>query len=437
VIRRLAWEILRSGDPIPTRRVAALAAQHGLEDRDRALLRHLVGTEVRRRGTLAAIVRHLAHGRIHSALAAHLRLGLVQLFFSDQIPDHAALAETVQAALDTLGQSKGRTVNAILRAALELRREGHCQDAQRDLVGRDLHLAEPVFRDPETHPLLWAEDALSMPAAFMRPWTRRFGLDGARELARSFLEEPPLSVRSVGGAREELAAELEGAVAAAHPAILLVPASATARVISSEPFRAGRLSIQGEAALRAAELCGAREGEAWLDLCAAPGGKTAVLAAAGARVTACDLSAERIDRARDTLARLGLGERVEWIVLADGQPPEVGEMPGVLVDAPCSNSAVLGGRPDARWRHGPAARAGLARLQTALLAAGAERTAIGGRLVYSTCSIEPEENEQRVRAFLADRPQWELDEEIATHPRPLEPGGPSDGGFAARLLRVG
>jgi 16S rRNA (cytosine967-C5)-methyltransferase len=436
VIRRLAWEVLRSGEAIPTRRVASIAARHELEGRDRGLLRHLVSTEARRRGTLAALLRHLAHSRFHADLAAHLRLGLVQLFFSDQIPDHAALSETVQAAHDTLGPSKARTVNAVLRAAVELRVEGHCDDPRRDLVGRDLSLAEQVFRDPGEHPLLWAEDALSMPAAFMKPWTRRFGVDGARELARAFLEPSPLSVRCVRGDRAALAAEFEGVVPSAHPAIFLLPAEAAASVIASGAFRRGDLSIQGEAALRAAELCEAREGEAWLDLCAAPGGKAAVLAAAGARVTACDVSVKRIERARETLARLGVADAVEWIALEEGAPPAVGEMDGVLVDAPCSNSGVLGARPDARWRHGPAARTALARLQTDLLCAGAERTAIGGRLVYSTCSIEPEENEQRVRAFLETRPSWRLDEQLATHPRPGEPGGSADGGFAARLLRA-
>jgi 16S rRNA (cytosine967-C5)-methyltransferase len=435
VIRRLAWEILRSGQAIPTRGVSALAARHELSERDRGLLRHLVGCEVRRRGTLVAVVSHLAHGRIHADLAAHLRLGLVQLLFADQVPDHAAVSETVGAVHDTLGPAKSRTANAILRAAVKLRSEGRSGDPRRDLVGRDLSLAAPVFRDPLRHPLLWAQDALSMPAAFMKPWTRRFGEEGARELARSFLEEPPLSVRRTRPDLAPLPAELDGAVAGAHPAVFVLPARATGAVLASEAFRRGELTVQGEAALRAAELCQAREGEAWLDLCAAPGGKTAVLAAAGARVTACDVSAAKIERGRESVERLGVGERVEWLLLEGGAPGPVEPHDGVLVDAPCSNSAVLGARPDARWRHGPAARAELARLQADLLAAAAERTAVGGRMVYSTCSIEPEENEQRVRAFCASHPDWELEAELATHPRPLSAGGPVDGGFAARLCR--
>ena len=141
------------------REVDSAARKRELDGRDRALLRHLIGFAVRRRGTLRALVRHFAHRKLNPDLVAHLHLGLTQLFFLDRVPDHAAVSETLGAVHDTVGQSKVPIVNAILRNAIRARREGHSGDPRRDIVGRELHLAVPVFRDPDQHPLLWVEDA--------------------------------------------------------------------------------------------------------------------------------------------------------------------------------------------------------------------------------------------------------------------------------------
>jgi 16S rRNA (cytosine967-C5)-methyltransferase len=208
VIRRLAWEVLRTGGAAPIRRVAAIAREHGLDARDRALLRRLVATEVRRRGTLQALVRRFARGRPSPELACFLRLGMVQLLFLDAVPDHAAVSETVRAAADALGLPKGRYVNAVLRAVAEARRAGSSGDLRRDLVGRAVHLAVPVFQDPLEHPLLWAEDALSIPAPLMKRWVKRMGREAAFEFATALLDEPPLSLRAVDVERDVIAAEL-------------------------------------------------------------------------------------------------------------------------------------------------------------------------------------------------------------------------------------
>ena len=202
--RQAAWRALRSGSIAPLRAVEQEAARAGLDARDRALARKLVGTEVRHRGTLRAILRHVAHGDLSADLAAHLHIGLVQLVYLDRIPPHAAVGETVGLVRDTIGVTEVEAANAILRAAQRLLREGRSGDPRRDIVGRELALAEPVFRDPSEHPLLWAEDALSMPAAIQKRWNARFGPERARALAEWALAEPPLSVRAVGGSGEEL-----------------------------------------------------------------------------------------------------------------------------------------------------------------------------------------------------------------------------------------
>ncbi|HVS10006.1 MAG TPA: transcription antitermination factor NusB [Planctomycetota bacterium] len=444
--RHAAWLLLRSGSETPLRDVGPVAESSGLDARDRAFLRRLVGTEVRRRGTLRALVRHFARGKPDIALSTHLHLGLTQLFFMDRVPDHAAVSETVGAVHHTLGPSKARYTNAVLRAALRERREGHSGDPRRDLPLRDLHFAEPVFRDPAEHPLLWAEDALSMPPAIMKRWTARFGEETARALALLALDEPPLSLRVVRGERDALQAELTEAGAPVrggrHPSILLAPSSEVEPVLSSAAFSEGRITVQGETALLAAEALQPREDESLLDLCAAPGGKTAVLAASGARVSACDVGEEKLSLVRSTLRRLALEDRVR-LLASDGTRslPEGELFDAALVDAPCTNTGVLAQRPEARWRFGPSMKRSLLALQSRLLTEAAARVRPGGRLVWSTCSLDPDENERQVAAFLAANPTWSLDLQRESLPDTAttqsEGRGPVDGGYFARLRHCG
>jgi len=201
-------------------------------------------------------------------------------------------------------------------------------------------------------------------------------------------------------------------------------------------FREGRITIQGETALRAAELVDARPGERILDLCAAPGGKTAVLAAAGVHVVARDVDEKRVARITNTLERLQLQSNVTLSVGRGTEGLEPASFDAVLVDAPCSNTGVLGKRPAARWRFSNASQTELGAIQTALLADGARCVRPGGRLVYSTCSIEPEENQRRVKAFLESHPEFTLEAELDALPQTRQPRGPMDGGYAARLRRA-
>ena len=433
--RIAAWEVLRSGSPTPMRLVDPVADRAGLDGRDRALVRRLVGTALRRRGSLLAITSLFARGKPKADVAVHLHLGLVQLLFMDRIPNHAAVGETSEAAARTIGRSKVPYVNGILRNVLRARHAGTSGDPRCDLIGRELHFEEPVFRDPELHPLLWAEDALSIPAQLYKRWLKRYGGTRTRALAETFLEEAPLSVRVVCGEPGELRAELEGVDFAetSHPRILLAPSGATEAVVNSAAFRAGRATVQGGHALAAAELVGAAPGMRILDLCASPGGKTAVLAASGADVLATDLDAGRLARLGETLERLGALERVERRESdGTGAVPE-SEFDAVLVDAPCSNTGVLGARPAARWRFGPRTQKELVALQGRLLREGAAKVKPGGRLVWSTCSLEPDENGGLVDHFLAEQPGWQRAGGVASLPDSAR--GPGDGGEAILLVR--
>jgi len=439
VPRHAAWTLLRSGRLTALREVDRVARARGLDARDTALLRRLVGTEVRRRGTLRALVQAFTRRKPSPDLAAHLRLGFVQLFFLDQVPPHAAVSETVRATADTLGPAKGRFANAVLREALRARREERSGDPRRDLVDREVSFERPVFRDPQAHPLLWAEDALSIPGALMKRWNKRYGDERAQALARTYMGEPDLSLRVVRGDADQACQALAqmglDPRRGAHERVLLVPAAETSTVVHAAPFEAGEWTVQGETSLRAAELLGSADGERILDLCAAPGGKTTLLAEGGARVLAVDRSPRRLLRVVEAARRLGVLARVRCVASDGARVLRRIAFDAALVDVPCSNTGVLGARPEARWRFGPATQAALVELQGRLLGEAARLVRPGGRLVYSTCSIEPEENARQVQAFLDGAAGWTLAREHeALADAPGGPG-PVDGGYAALLER--
>lgn len=150
---------------------------------------------------------------------------------------------------------------------------------------------------------------------------------------------------------------------------------------------------------------------------------------------ACDVDADKLERVQQTTQRLGVMDRIELRLLEAGAPPIEKDFDGVLVDAPCSNTGVLAARPDARWRFGPAQRRELGELQTRLIESGADRVRPGGALIWSTCSIEPEENGQLIKAFLERHADFELAGDHEILPDLGSPEGPIDGGYAARLVR--
>jgi 16S rRNA (cytosine967-C5)-methyltransferase len=170
-----------------------------------------------------------------------------------------------------------------------------------------------------------------------------------------------------------------------------------------------------------------------LDACAAPGGKTAQLAArlgATDQLIANEYSATRLDTLRDTLTRCGLSERIT-VRQADATTTHFGTFDRILLDVPCSNTGVFGRRPDARWTWTPQKLNALLDTQRALLDNAARQVAPGGRLVYSTCSIEPDENERQIAAFLDRHPEFTQGETILELPDTTH-----DGAFACILLRA-
>ena len=366
-----------------------------LELRDRALARMMAMTVLRRLGAIDRRLDAKLRKPPPEAVRVLLRLGAAQLLYMDT-PAFAAVDTTVRLAeaAEATRPFKG-LVNALLRGL------------QREAKGED---------DPE---------ALA-PGWLYARWRAAYGEDAARAVAAVIAEEPAtdLSLRDPA----ELAELAPGLEAEPLPGGSL--RSARRGDVADWPgYAEGKWWVQDAAAAIPARLLHVKQGETAVDLCAAPGGKTLQLAAAGARVTALDRSAQRLRRLSQALERTGLSAEVVAAEAERWDDPR--RFDTVLLDAPCSATGTFRRHPDVLWGTRPGDIAKLAAVQARLLDCAADRLAPGGRLVYCVCSLEPEEGEGQVTAFLARRPDLRLD--------PIAPGegGAPDGSVGeAGLLRV-
>ncbi len=343
-----------------------------LEERDRSLARALVATVLRRLGTLRHLLGlFLDRGppaqapRVETALL----IGTAQILFLG-VPDHAAVDLSVRLVqADREGLHFAGLVNAVLR---RVAREG---------AERLATLDTPVLDTPD-----W----------LMKRWAATYGAETAHAIAAANGHEPALdlTVKSDAGLwAEKLGGRVlpTGSVRTiAHGAVTALPG-----------FAEGAWWVQDTAASLPARLLGDISGRRVADLCAAPGGKTAQLAAAGALVTAVDRAPGRLRRLSDNLARLSLQAET---VRADVAEWEAEPFDAVLLDAPCSSTGTIRRHPDVPWLKQAADLAGLSALQRRLLERAAALTKPGGKLVYCTCSLEPEENETIIADFLAREP---------------------------------
>jgi len=394
-----------------------------LEGRDRAFARAIAAAALRRLGSVDAVLARFlerslpesaAHGR------AMLRIGAAQLLVLGT-PAHAAVAETVAAA-NALRQSRGfaKLINAVLR---RVAREG----------GAILAALPP---------------GADLPAWLYTRWRASYGAVAAR-IAEALLQEPPLDLTAKSDAHS-WAQQLGGVVTPTGSVRLLPAAHARAGIDTLPGFNDGAWWVQDAAAALPARLLGDVRGKAVLDLCAAPGGKTLQLAAAGATVTAVDHAPERLERLKDNLARTQLAATV---VCADALKLRAKEkFDAVLLDAPCSSTGTLRRHPDVAWLRRPDELRALSALQAQLLEAAAGFIKPGGALVYAVCSLEPEEGDGVIATTL-NTGRWRRDPvapgEIAgavgfvtaegalrTLPAHWPEIGGLDGFYAARLRRT-
>ncbi len=364
----------------------------------------------------------LSHPAPRDAEAA-LMLGVCQLLKMDEIPPYAAIHATVEALKQIAGRrTPVGLVNGVLRTV----------DREREAIQREL------ARQP-------AGVRLSHPDDLIAAWTERYGAERAEAMCAWDNEPALVSVLTVPGGpdvgelRDRFAAA--GVNAAPHPgfpeAALLLPHGGGVERLPG--FAEGLFAVQDPATLGATDLVGAAPGMRVLDACSAPGGKTARMARAmngEGELVALELHADRVPALEQTLDRL-VPDRASFVKVrvanASGASAEElgGAFDRILLDVPCSNTGVLRRRVDARWRLDAGRLARVYDAQGYLLDHAPELLKGHGRLVYSTCSIDPRENEERVAWFLARHPEFRLVEERKNVP----PDRGADGAYAAALER--
>ena len=415
-----------------TRRLAfdeALAGREQLDEletRDRGFARLIAATVLRRLGQIDAVIAHCLDRPLPDKAARAsdiLRTGIVQLLFMDT-PAHAAVDRTVaQFAGRALAPYRG-LANAVMR---RVTREGAALIAEQDAA------------------------RLNTPDWLWQSLCEAYGEETCRRIADSHLVEPPLDIT----VKEDLAGWAGRLDAEILPTGSL--RRKTHGPVGELPgFESGFWWVQDAAAALPAKLLLAGLGKEATkcriaDLCAAPGGKTAQLAAAGADVTAIDRSPARLARLRENLSRLGLKANAVEARAEDWRPDTPQD--GVLLDAPCTATGTIRRHPDIPWLKSAGDVARMTESQDRLLAATAEQIAPGGVLVYSVCSLQPEEGSDRIARFLADGAPFgripvtaeeigglneciTADGDLLTLPCHLSEKGGLDGFYAARLRRL-
>ena len=391
-------------------------AKADLTPPDRALCLELTRGVVRWRRTLDWLIARKTEGRAQNqTILVLLEMGLYQLFWLSRIPDHAAVHETVELGKRLGFGPRAGFLNAILRGFLRERE-------QTAALLSELKVSQPDL-------------GYSHPEWIFQRWLHRFGLENTIRLLEWNNTPPPTFARlnTLKATAAELAAAWQAEGVQFKQCAWDWTGEDMVFELESHPslaglgsFQRGLFYIQDPSTLLAPQTLAPQPGETVLDFCAAPGGKTAFMAQLmdnRGRLVAQDRDAEHLQRVRENCDRLGV------------QCVEAGAadlmFDRILVDAPCSNTGVLRRRVELRWRIQPSEIDRLRQAQLELLQTAAARLKPGGTLVYSTCSLEPEENEEVVKAFLAANPQFKLESE-----RTLVPFTAGvDGGYVARLAR--
>ena len=412
-------------------------------ERDRALLTEITLGTLRWRGTIDAhLSRHLRRPLADTDpfLRNVLRVTLYQMLFLDKIPDYAAVNEAVELAKARGGHRQGDFVNGVLRNFLR--------------------------SDARAQPLAAAGDdsisALALqyshPDWVVRRWTEQFGIQVALALMLANNEKPPLVVRASlhRSSREAVLDRLrQDGVSAKSTSrspqgIVLTSGGVLARIPA---FQEGLIQAQSEASQLVVYLLAPRPGERILDACAAPGGKATHIAEMmgdSGDVIAADASAKGIAKIRENCARLRLKSvhAVRTDLTRDVPNPDHAPYDRILVDAPCSGFGTLRSHPEIKWQRNEKDIRRLSRLQTTILNRVAPSVKAGGIVVYSTCTLMSEENDQVVRNFLLTHDQFELEDAINYLPGEAKSMARekyflalphldnTDGFFAARMRKV-
>jgi 16S rRNA (cytosine967-C5)-methyltransferase len=444
--RQISADVLnrsRSRDAFAAELIDDAVSGAGVTPLDRRFLTQLVFGVIRRKGTLDALLKPFIQLPVHAVQPRVwdiLHLGVFQLAFLTHVPKHAAVNESVELATH-IGSPKAKGfVNGVLRRVSELVTDEFTGKPGADTLPFENHryrrLTRAILPDPVTAPSDYLAAGFSLPKWLADRWLDRHGPEECTRLGFWFNSPPPLWIRvnKLHNKREtyrlQLAAQLIDAETGEHPQSLRFSEHHPIRELPG--YDDGDFAVQDHSAMLVASALSPQPGMHILDLCAAPGGKTTHLAELmdnRGRVTACDIDAKRLETVTSLGERLGL-KGIETVVMKENGDPPPGPFDAALVDVPCSNTGVLGRRPEVRWRLKPNEFEYLIRLQTRLLIQAIERVKPGGAVVYSTCSIEPDENERLIKGVCKAMKGLTLEAE-----HQAIPGKPADGGYWARLRK--
>lgn len=377
--------------------------KHTVSEQDRRFLTELVYGVVKTAPTLDWMIKKYvtrAKKSIAPAIWAILQMGFYQLRFMDKVPPSAACNESVNLAKKYGHQGTVKFVNAVLRASIRMPEK-------------------VVYPDKGKNLAAWMSLTYFHPEWLVKRWIKRYGNEGAEQLCRMNNETPPLSLRTntLKTTRDELCKELEqagieytlsewadeGILCTGHPALG-----------SFVPLQEGKCQVQDESSMLVAHVVAPQAGDVVIDTCSAPGGKTthmAQLMKNQGKIMAFDIHEHKLAKIEENAERLGITiieTAAKDALTLQGEWKDKADC--VLVDAPCSGLGVLRRKPDSRWRKSEDLLTELPKLQLAILSQASECVKAGGTLVYSTCTIEPEENQLVVEAFLKNHPDFVLDE---------------------------
>jgi 16S rRNA (cytosine967-C5)-methyltransferase len=352
-----------------------------------ALVLGVLRWQIRLDHQLQALLKH-PNAKLDPEILIALRLGAFQILHLDRIPDRAAIDESVELAKQAGHRFASAMVNAVLRKLAVAPRIHYSDENAAELALAQAH-----------------------PAWMVERWASFYGLDAARAICRHGQIQPASTLRVAGPAAESELTEAEliesGIILERGQLLTAARTVVSGDATSTTVFLDGRIRTQDEGSQLVAEIAAAaldREGKSILDACAAPGGKTLILAERHpeARIVACESTPARFEQLRRRLA--GHPGQMECRLADTTQLTESGVFELVLADVPCSGTGTLGRNPEIRHRLRPEDIARQAERQRAILAAALRAVRPGGRVVYSTCSLEPEENEQVVAAVLEETP---------------------------------
>lgn len=388
---------------------------------DRAFVMEVVYGVARWRGALEWTIRRISAGKADERAVPYLFGGLYQILFMDTVAAYAAVNETVNAVKTGRASRLAGFVNALLRRAAREKTKLLENLSKQDLAIKESH-----------------------PPLLVKRWLERFGEKRAEALCKWNNTRPSvvlrpnktrMSVEAFAGAQN-----LSGIAVKPHkgaPDFLVLPRGV--KVEDVPGYEDGLFSVQDPSTARSIDLLAPQAGEFVLDACAAPGGKTAMIAERmddKGTVVAVDVHESRLDVIRENTKRLEY-KSVRMCKGDSADPAFLAALAGdrkfdrILLDVPCSNTGVLRRRPDARWRFSMEQLAGATGLQKRLLDAAAKVLKPGGVLVYSTCSLESEEDEGMIESWLAQHKDFELEENVLLFPPEVE----MDGAYAAKMKR--